>query len=77
MAAAAELPSLPHPSNYAAEPGRLFGWGSAKRESAFPGAKTIDAAGHICYPGFQPAHNSIKNQTKLQVKSLQNIYSAR
>ena len=50
---AAELPSLPHPSSYAAEPGRLFGWGSARRESAFPGAKTIDAAGHICYPGFQ------------------------
>ena len=57
--AAPALPSLPHPSNYTAEPGRLFGWGSAKRESAFPGAETIDAAKHICYPGLGPSKHSM------------------
>ena len=51
MASANALPSLPPPSNYTSEPGMLFGWGAAKRPSAFPGAKTIDATKHICYPG--------------------------
>ena len=50
-ATASALPPLPVPSNYTPVPGRLFGWGAAKRPSAFPGAKTIDATKHICYPG--------------------------
>ena len=57
--AATTLPSLPHPSNYTAEPGRLFGWGAAKREAAFPGAETIDAAKHICHPGLGPSSRNI------------------